>query len=224
VARQYSGERCLHIALIMWRSSSALSSTIIEDVLKHCGDNPELAIAYFYFDFQNREKQQCHNLLRSLIAQFLRQSPQVPQRLDRLHSDCAPQRRDPDVDDLTTVLMHIVQEPRQAYIIIDALDECTEREQLLDLMEKIVGWKISTVHMLVTSRKEREIEDRLLPLCWHTMALRESVVAGDIVLHVHECLQNDSKLKKWPKKVQAEIQEALTNGSQGMYADPLADL
>ena len=173
-------------------------------------------MAYFYFDFQNREKQQCQNLLRSLITQLSDHATHIPEALDRLYSACQSNRRDIDQDDLITTLQHIVQEPREAYMIIDALDECTEREALLELIEEILGWKISTLHILVTSRKEREIEDSLMPLSWRTVDLQEAVVTGDIKMHVRDRLQNDPKLKKWPIKVQAEIEAALTEGAHGM--------
>jgi hypothetical protein len=194
----------------------ALSSTIIQDVLQLCGDNSGSVMAYFYFDFQNWKKQHCHNLLRSLIAQFLDRAPRIPDALDRLYSACTSNHRDPDLDDLTQVLMHIVQDHPQVYIIIDALDECAEREVVLTLLTDIVSWKSSTLHTLVTSRKEGEIEECLLPLCWRTVALQESVVAGDIEIHIRRRLQKDSRLRKWPKKVQEEIEAALTTGAHGM--------
>jgi len=193
-----------------------LSSTIIQDVLQLCNDGSGSAIAYFYFDFQNREKQQCQSFLRSIIAQFSDQATYIPETLDRLYSACQSYNRNPDADDLMSTLMSIVQEPRRAYIIIDALDECTEREDLLALIEEIVGWKINILHILVTSRKEREIEDCLMHLSWRRLDLQETVVAGDIKMHVRERLQNDSKLKKWGEKVQAEIEAALTEGAHGM--------
>ena len=188
----------------------------MQDILKLCSDDSGSAIAYFYFDFQSREKQQCQNLLRSLITQFFDQATHIPEALGQLYSACQSNRRDIDQDDLITTLQHIVQAPQEAYIIIDALDECTEREALLELIQEIVGWKISTLHILVTSRKEREIEDCLMPLSWRTVDLQEAVVAGDIKIHVCERLQNDPKLKKWPVKVQAEIETALTEGARGM--------
>ena len=68
----------------------------------------------------------------------------------------------------------------------------------------------------MTSRKERDIEDSLRPDVWHGVNVQESVVAGDIEIHVRESLRNDSKLNKWPVKVQAEIDAALTDGAHGM--------
>ena len=80
----------------------------------------------------------------------------------------------------------------------------------------MADWKMSSFHFLVTSRKERDIEDSLRPEVWHGVNVQESVVAGDIEIHVRESLRNDSKLNKWPVKVQAEIDAALTNGAHGM--------
>jgi hypothetical protein len=87
---------------------------------------------------------------------------------------------------------------------------------LLQLIEEIVGWKSTTIHILVTSRKEREIEDSLVPRCWHISDLAGTVVARDIAMHVRERLQNNSKLMKWPAKVRAEIEATLTKGASGM--------
>jgi hypothetical protein len=71
------------------------------------------------------------------------------------------------------------------------------------------------LHILVTSRKERDIECCLVPRCWRTVSLQE-FVAGDIKSHVRERVKNDKNLKKWPATVQVEIEEKLTNGACGM--------
>jgi hypothetical protein len=126
-----------------------------------------------------------------------------------------------DQDHLTTTLKHILLEVQHAYIIIDALDECTERENLLKLVEEILDWKISTLHILVTSQKEPDIEDCLASRSWHALDLQEAVVAADIQIHVRDRLQSDSQLKKWPAKMRAEIEATLSDGAHGMYAPRL---
>jgi hypothetical protein len=54
-----------------------LSSTIIEDVLYHYHD-PTMAVIYFYFDFNDVEKQQYEKMLRSLITQLSLQCTSTP--------------------------------------------------------------------------------------------------------------------------------------------------
>lgn len=65
----------------------------------------------------------------------------------------------------------MIQEFPQTYIILDALDECADREGLMEVLEKIAGWKLQNLHLLVTSRKERDIErslDRFVAVCLHS--------------------------------------------------------
>jgi hypothetical protein len=148
--RQYSGKRSQLIALI-GVTHLIPSSTVIDNILNSCNEDPASAIAYFYFDFQNRDKQQTHDLLRSLIAQLSNRRTQIPVALEQLYSSCQSTHRLPDLDDLMTTLEYILQEFRHTYIIIDALDESTEREVLLKMIQTMADWKIGSLHLLVTS-------------------------------------------------------------------------
>ncbi|KAH7378562.1 hypothetical protein BKA64DRAFT_648569 [Cadophora sp. MPI-SDFR-AT-0126] len=76
--------------------------------------------------------------------------------------------------------MHMVGYFRQAFIIIDALDECTEQEALLGLIEKVVGWKFENLHILVTSQPEGGIEDALKPLVTDQICIQSTLVNADM--------------------------------------------
>jgi hypothetical protein len=120
------------------------------------------------------------------------------------------------MESLMTSLKFILEGFQHVYVILDALDECGDRGQLLSLVEEITEWKHATLHILVTSRKERDIEDCLIPWVSAQINLHSALVDADIQTHVHERLRNDSKLKKWPKKVHVQIEAALMEGAQGM--------
>jgi hypothetical protein len=166
-------------------------------------------MAYFYFDFNDREKQ-CHeNLIRSLITQFSTQCTSCPDALTRLYSQCHDGKQQPAVTALLATLRHIIGGFRHAYIILDALDECTEREDLLAMIGEMVDWKLDNLHLLMTSRKERDIEDCLESQVSCQINIQQGVVDADIHIHICERLQNDTKLKKWPMKVQEEIETVL---------------
>jgi len=102
----------------------------------------------------------------------------------------------------------------KTYIILDALDECTDREELLVLIEEINRW--GAVQILATSRKEKDIEEALHPLVTCQICIQDAQIDNDIKLYIRHRLQNDSKLKKWPLKVQREIEESLMAGANGM--------
>jgi len=113
-------------------------------------------------------------------------------------------------------LRDIVQTFQQTYIVIDALDECYEREELMILIEEIVDWKLETLHILATSRKEQDIADCLLSRVSNEINIQSTVVDADIRIHVHDKLQNDRKLRKWSADAQMEIETALVDGAHGM--------
>ena len=184
--------------------------------MHHCQLDPSLAIAYFYFDFNDREKQHHENLIRALITQFSAQCPSSPDALTRLYSQYHDGEQQPTGVDLLICLRHIIGCFQHAYIVLDALDECMEREELLVMIEEMVDWKLDNLHLLVTSRKERDIEDCLESRVSCQINIQQGVVDADIHIHICERLQNDTKLKKWPIKVQEEIEMVLMKGAHGM--------
>jgi hypothetical protein len=122
------------------------------------------------------------------------------------------------MDALTLTLQHILGGFQQAFIILDALDECKgkEREELLGLLKNLIDWKVEDLHVLATSRRERDIEETLEPLVTGQVCIQSALVNPDIHIHICERLQNDPKLK-WPKNVQEEIEKTLMDGAHGMY-------
>jgi hypothetical protein len=192
------------------------SSTIVQDVILHCKSDPAVAVAYFYFDFNDNKKQQHENLLRSLIVQLSTQSAKLPESLDALFACSQDGQQRPTTDALALTLQHVLGGFQQTFIILDALDECKEREELLGLIEDIVNWKLDKLHILATSRRGRDIEETLEPLVTGQVCIQSALVNADIHVHICERLQNDPKLK-WPEHVQGEIEKALMNGAHGMY-------
>jgi hypothetical protein len=73
---------------------------------------------------------------------------------------------------------------QHTYIVVDALDECTERDELLRLINEIVGWDLGSLHILATSRKERDIEDRLKCLVSPQIHIQSALVDSDIESYV----------------------------------------
>ncbi|KAH6662712.1 ankyrin repeat-containing domain protein [Halenospora varia] len=105
----------------------------------------------------------------------------------------------------------------ETFIILDALDECKEREELLLLLESLNSWGIEKLHVLATSRRERDIEETLESLVTSKICLQSALVNVDIGTYLFEQLQDDPKLKKWSANVRVEIKRTLMDGAQGMF-------
>jgi hypothetical protein len=126
----------------------------------------------------------------------------------------------PISDTLLMTLHQMVREFGETYIILDALDECKNREELLEGLGEIVSWELKKLHILVTSRREKDIEQPLESLVndENRACIQSTLVNDDIRAYIHKRLQTDQKLKRWRKnsKAQQEIETTLMGKADGM--------
>jgi hypothetical protein len=198
-----------------------LSSTVIRSLLQHCGDDTGMVTAYFYFDFNDAQKQDPELMLRSLLCQLLQRAVTIPRGVDALFASCENGQRQPSLHALLEVVHLTLQEFAQVYIVLDALDECTKCSELMGMLETIARWQLDKVHLLMTSRKERDILRSLQTFVAEEdiVCLQMNVVDKDIQQYVQQRLSDDKDLAKWNKDaaVRQEIEAALMRGARGMY-------
>jgi hypothetical protein len=118
---------------------------------------------------------------------------------------------------MTETFAKVADSPRQRiYLILDALDECSERIVLLNTLEKILHFEHS-INLLVTSRKEYDIEVALSALVKKNISMEDKRVDPDVRIHVEKVLQEDPQLRTWDPTTKEEILEALVSRAKGMY-------
>jgi hypothetical protein len=202
-----------------------LSSTILQNVYQYCANDPGKVVAYFYFDFNDPQKRLPELMVRSLISQLSQQCIKVPTALEALSSSCDNGHRHPSLDSLLEVLQQIIEDFPHSYVILDALDECTNRTELMDILERVAGWRVEKLHVLVTSRKERDIESSLE--CFvdqqNSVNVQNDLVDKDIQTYIRQRLSDDKILRKWQKDndIRQEIETSLMKGAHGMYGFPV---
>lgn len=186
---------------------------------EHC-EKPDVALAYFYFDFNDTEKQKVSNLVSTLLVQLCNKLNDLPEQLKALYKGCNEGQQRAALRELKTMLSLIVKDLDDVFIVIDALDECPkdgERAELLELIAEIESWSLPNFHLLVTSRQEPDIENALTPLLTSlAIPIQGSGVDSDIKLHIVSELATDSKLRKWSGDVKVEIENTLMAGANGM--------
>jgi hypothetical protein len=187
-------------------------------------DDPKTAIAYFYFDFNDKEKQKPENLLSSLLAQLAQRASKSNRRVPRALKDLYPGSKDaadgkkppPTYDGMYSTLISLVSEFDQVYICLDALDECTDRKWLLGLVKRILKESLTHLNILATSRKERDLEASLTKIASKCIDLQNAEVDADIQRYIEDELSKDWKLTEPPAKVKEDIKKALTEKAKGM--------
>jgi hypothetical protein len=137
--------------------------------------------------------------------------------LNDLYKNCSLGSRRPSMESLHKTLLFILDGIHHAYLIIDALDECTERNKLLKWIDKITRWKVGKIHLLVTSRQEPDIQKVLRLLDPIPICLEGEFVERDIMLYLDWMLRDDQKRKAWDRDTRYKIKTSLMQGAQGMY-------
>src|ERR1700679_1716309 len=115
-----------------------------------------------------------------------------------------------------------VEEP--TYIIMDALGECpitstipSPREEVLELVDELVGLHISNLHICVTSRPESDIQAFLGPLTSHPVSLHdESGQQEDIANYVSSFVHSDRRMRRWREEDKDLVIRTLSKKVDGM--------
>jgi len=194
---------------------TVLSSTVIHSLLE--SKIFERDLVYFYFDFQSREKQLVRSFWKSVIFQLYNQNDKTFDIVEELYNSHSRGRTTPTLRELKATARQMFESSKSVYLVLDALDECEDRRNLLESLRDLRSWNQEHVHVLATSRRETDIEDVLGTVASDAISLEECVVDGDIVIYVRHQLQHDEKLSRWPDHVRKEIEVALLEGAKGMF-------
>ena len=184
------------------------------------------AMAYYYFDFRDVKKQDRYGLLSSLVSQLSVELDSCYKVLSQLYSDHGSGMRKPTTDTLTRCMKDMLSLPgqRPIYIIVDALDECPDvsgkpsaREEVLELIQELVGLNISNLHLCVASRPEIDIQKALKPLNPLEISLHEETgQKDDIIEYIKFVVYSDRKMRSWKDKDKELVIKLLSEKSGGM--------
>ena len=114
--------------------------------------------------------------------------------------------------------------PFYFYIIIDALDECpitstipSPREEILELVDELVGLHLPNLRMCVTSRPEHDIQAVLNHLTPRAVSLHdESGQQQDIIDYVTSFVCTDRKVRRWREEDKDLVIKTLSEKADGM--------
>ncbi|KJA12663.1 hypothetical protein HYPSUDRAFT_195909 [Hypholoma sublateritium FD-334 SS-4] len=191
---------------------SILSSLIIDDLSKNSAFN----MAYFFFDSRDGQSdlQLYNKLIRCLISQFANMHQKgVPVELANLYKNSKSQQ---SLDkNLENILDIILSRLSHTYIVIDALDECTERRKTLDWLLKLVQKTSNTVHILVTSRPLLDIEKAFKKPDILSVNIEEKAVNSDIAKYLK--VQMKSKFEDFEESTIVKIESVLTEKAEGSF-------
>ena len=194
-----------------------LSTAIIDQMIRGSASSPSATVLYCYFDFQDTHKQDVAGLLRSLLRQLYAASPQVTKIFEERYEACKRGKEILTHGALTKMLQKAIPKFKNVFIVVDALDECTELDELLELLEIIHQWKLAPLHLVTTSRTYYNIEESLLSLVSHTVLVEDSSIRDDIGVYVDNKLNHARPFSQLGSELRESIRKTLISGAHGMF-------
>ena len=196
---------------------SVLCSTAIQFVLRHRRSDPQVGIAFFYFTFNDESKQDQSAMLRALLLQLSNQLQDGHADLVKLYE--SNKSGTPPSQVLLMYLRRQVERFRDVFILLDALDESSRdgpREHVLEALETMRKWGLQGLHLLVTSRDERDIHESLDLCVDQQITMQNDGIDKDIADFISSRLHTGRSLQKW-KEYRDKIQESLASRAKGVY-------
>ncbi|KAF8196312.1 hypothetical protein K438DRAFT_1825980 [Mycena galopus ATCC 62051] len=175
------------------------------------------AVAFFYFDFKDKESHQVKKAFQDLVLQLSAQSPKCYQTLHELYVESNNGLTLPNYEALLDVFGKLILEIGDTYIVLDALGECQEPHftQLLKLVSKLQSCQTQTtpLHILITSQPRNLFSETFKHMPF--IKLSSHITHEDIKLFVSSELNARRDLKTWAP--QAYITEQILQKSGGMF-------
>jgi hypothetical protein len=183
-------------------------------------------MGYYYFDFNDITKQGIRGLLASLLSQFCATSDPCYETLSELYLENHEGSRQPDNRALIESLKKFLRwrDAPMRFIIMDAIDECpntsgfpTPREDVLDLLEDLVGLDIPNLRICITSRPEIDIQTVLEPLTSFNISLHDqSGQKKDILDYIKGVVHSDRRMRRWRPEDKQMVIDTLSEKADGM--------
>ncbi|GJC82780.1 hypothetical protein ColLi_05618 [Colletotrichum liriopes] len=101
-----------------------MASLVVEELFTRFRNDPNVGIAYIFYNFNDQERQTTHDCLSSLAKQLVRHQGTIPKTLKDIYDRHRKGHTTRSLQDTLEVLRAAVSLYTRAFLIIDALDEC----------------------------------------------------------------------------------------------------
>ena len=166
------------------------------------------ALACYFFKSGLGNSVEPAAFLRSLIAQLCKRERTLPVIVQKLFSQYSTGDKQPDSFFLADVLISLIRRYRQTFILIDALDEASDIEGALEIIRYLVETKLANLHLLVSSRLQINIKEKLEAFITSTLSMEDHAV-DDLSFHIQKRFQEDPRLKSWDDPLKRKIEVSL---------------
>jgi hypothetical protein len=196
-------------------AGKTMMATLTIDHLIKIGNN--IGLAYIFCNYKAHDEQNIINLLSAILKQLVQEQPAISEPLTQLYERHSSRRTRPALEDIVTILKGVTKSLSATYIVIDGLDECSDRfGTRSQLLRKLRELQLeSDVRLLVTSRFVQDIENefKLMP----KLEVRAS--DADVKRYVDSQMDRLPNCVRRDQDLQDFVKDKIAEAVDGMYAD-----
>ncbi len=193
-------------------AGKTVTSSIIISHLQSSFKGKDVAVTCLFCNYRDRVAQTAEIFMANLLKQVIQQKTTISPELKDLYNEREKHR--PTFAELARLFSHEISRFSKTFVLIDALDETSEHEDIRRLL--LSELQTQPINLLVTSRYEKSIEQRLEK----AEHLEIRATAADVQTYVEARIPSEHLLARHIKADPA-LEETIIDGivekSQGMY-------
>ena len=191
---------------------SVLAALTLNELKELQTDNT--AVAHFYCDSSNPERSRYLYLLTTILKQISVQSPRLDHNLERMYNlESLVQDRGPGANEVEKILPAVFSGFRQAYMVIDGLDELSEPERFLRFLPLLLRETTSTLRIIVFSRDYLPMQNAFKN--YRQLRVDSGANAEDIKMFISSKLSADDP--DWDPALLDVVKAVLLDKAEGMF-------
>lgn len=133
-------------------AGKTILASIAVEYLRSTSIGEDSHVAFVYCNYKMREEQTAETLLSALLRQLVEQSPSIPESVKILYYSHEARKTRPSLEHLSNTFCSVVQGQNRTYLVVDALDECSNATCTVLLSEFRKLQKKARVCFMATSR------------------------------------------------------------------------
>lgn len=173
-------------------------------------------MAYFYFEYQEQERQTPVKVLASLVRQLATQATILPAEIIALYDAQEAKGKTPKFEELYAVLVAVFKCFKEVFLVFDALDECDIKFRGKEVLPLLHRMGRSGARLFVTSRQYPE--DIWESFHDTAMMVELSPTLEDIGIYIQHRIDDDPRAKRLVRQAKCgeRIISELAECSRGM--------
>ncbi|KAL6244479.1 hypothetical protein RBB50_008721 [Rhinocladiella similis] len=201
-------------------AGKSILCSLIVDHLRSTFKDPNVAVAYYYYDYSDQQSQNSTNLARALLRQLSMNGNTVPSAVSEFYQRTRNDVKDQTwFHDLLSIMRRVAVTYTHCFVVIDALDEADTQSQRTGLFEVLDALRDSGRAKILATARSHVLNTTMR----FTSPVMVNIVANshDLRLFLARTIEERPDMADiLDNKLKEQILETLCQKANGMFLLP----